>query len=167
MNTAASDTIPLRVDLDGTLTRTDLLLESALALLKQNPLYLFVLPFWLMRGRAYLKQRIARRARIDIPTLPWDPRVADPLEAARQHRALILRAAVMTQEFITPHCPQQNGMVERLIRTLKEQCAHRHRFETLQHAMRVIGDWIGFYNHQRPHQALGMKTPAEAYALAA
>jgi transposase InsO family protein len=59
-----------------------------------------------------------------------------------------------------------DGMVERLTRTLKEQCAHRHRFETLQHASRVIGDWIGFYNTRRPHQALGMKTPAEAYALA-
>lgn len=47
------------------------------------------------------------------------------------------------------------------------QCAHGHRFETLQHASRVIGEWIGFYNHRRPHQALGMKTPAEAYALAA
>lgn len=73
----------------------------------------------------------------------------------------------MRQEFITPHCPQQNGMVERVIRTLKEQCVHRHRFESLQNASRVIGDWIGFYNHQRPHQALKMKTPAEAYALAA
>jgi putative transposase len=73
----------------------------------------------------------------------------------------------LRQEFITPHSPEQNGMVERLIRTLKEQCAHRHRFETLQHASRVIGDWIGFYNTRRPHQALGMKTPAEAYALAA
>ena len=79
----------------------------------------------------------------------------------------LVRSYGLKQEFITPHCPQQNGMVERLIRTLKEQCAHRHRFETLQHAMRVIGDWIGFYNHRRPHQALGMKTPAEAYALAA
>jgi len=54
-----------------------------------------------------------------------------------------------------------------VIRTLKEQCVHRHRFESLQNASRVIGDWIGFYNTQRPHQALGMKTPAEAYALAA
>ena len=60
-----------------------------------------------------------------------------------------------------------NGMVERVIRTLKEQCLHRHRFETQQHASRVIGDWIRFYNHRRPHQALGMKTPAKAYALAA
>ena len=33
-------------------------------------------------------------------------------------------------------------MVERVIRTLKDQCVHRHRFETLQHANRVIADWI-------------------------
>lgn len=39
--------------------------------------------------------------------------------------------------------------------------------ETVQHASRVIADWIGFYNHQRPHQALKIKTPAEVYALAA
>ncbi|WP_115514902.1 MULTISPECIES: integrase core domain-containing protein [Xanthomonas] len=45
----------------------------------------------------------------------------------------------LKQEFITPHCPQQNGMVERVIRTLKEQCVHRHRFESLAHALRVIG----------------------------
>lgn len=78
----------------------------------------------------------------------------------------LVRSYGLRQEFITPHCPQQNGMVERLIRTLKEQCVHRHRFESLQHAMRVIGDWIQFYNDRRPHQALGMKTPAEAYASA-
>jgi putative transposase len=73
----------------------------------------------------------------------------------------------LRQEFITPHNPQQNGMVERVIRTLKEQCVHRHRFESLQHASRVISNWIGFYNQRRPHQALGMKTPAEAFKLAA
>ncbi|GAA5233030.1 hypothetical protein GCM10025795_13180 [Verticiella sediminum] len=78
-----------------------------------------------------------------------------------------MRGYGLHQEFITPHCLQQNGMVERLIRTLKEQCVHRHRFETIQHASRVIGDWIRFYNDRRPHQALGMKTPAEAFTLAA
>lgn len=85
---------------------------------------------------------------------------------SRSYTALV-RSYGLRQEFITPHTPEQNGMVERVIRTLKDQCVHRHRFETLQHASRVIGDWIGFYNNQRPHQALGMKTPAEAYALAA
>lgn len=85
---------------------------------------------------------------------------------SRSYTALV-RSYGLKQEFITPHCPEQNGMVERVIRTLKEQCVHRQRFETLQHASRVIGDWIGFYNTRRPHQALGMKTPAEAFALAA
>ena len=73
----------------------------------------------------------------------------------------------LKQEFITPHCLQQNGMVERVIRTLKEQCIHRQRFDSIQHATRAIGDWISFYNNRRPHQALDMKTPAEAFALAA
>ena len=44
------------------------------------------------------------------------------------------RSYGLRQEFITPHCPQQNGMVERVIRTLKEQCVHRHSFKTIQHA---------------------------------
>ncbi|MCD9030113.1 IS3 family transposase [Luteimonas sp. BDR2-5] len=79
----------------------------------------------------------------------------------------LVKSYGLQQEFITPHCPQQNGMVERVIRTLKEQCVHRQRFESLTHASRAIGDWIHFYNHQRPHQALGMKTPAQAHALAA
>lgn len=56
----------------------------------------------------------------------------------------LVRSYGLKQEFITPHCPQQNGMVERLIRTLKEQCVHRHRFENQRHAMRVLGDWIQF-----------------------
>ena len=49
---------------------------------------------------------------------------------SRSYTALV-RGYGLRQEFITPHCPEQNGMVERLIRTLKEQCVHRHRFETL------------------------------------
>ena len=85
---------------------------------------------------------------------------------SRSYTALV-RSYGPRQEFITPHTQEQNGMVEHVIRTLKDQCVHRHRFETLQHASRVIGDWIGFYHNQRPHQALGMKTPAEAYALTA
>ena len=46
----------------------------------------------------------------------------------------LVKSYGLRQEFITPHCPQQDGMVERVIRTIKEQCAHRHRFETTQHA---------------------------------
>ncbi len=57
----------------------------------------------------------------------------------------------LKQEFITLHCPQQSGMVDRVIRTLKDHCIHRHRFEIQQNAMLVIGDWISFYKNRRPH----------------
>ena len=107
--------------------------------------------------------RYGSLGRVPVPFLL---RSDNGLVFTSRHYTRLVRSYGLRQEFITPHCPQQNGMVERLIRTLKEQCAHRHRFETLQHAMRVIGDWIQFYNHRRPHQALGMKTPAEAYATA-
>ncbi|PMO63180.1 integrase [Vibrio breoganii] len=65
----------------------------------------------------------------------------------------------LTQEFIQPHTPQQNGMVERLIRTIKEQCIWMHNFGSLSEARFAIGKWLEFYNNERPHQALKMKTP--------
>ncbi|MFZ9430059.1 MAG: IS3 family transposase [Burkholderiaceae bacterium] len=101
-----------------------------------------------------------------VPT-PFLLRSDNGLVFTSRNYTRLVRSYGLQQEFITPHCPQQNGMVERVIRTLKEQCAHRHRFESQQHAGRVIGDWIHFYNTRRPHQSLGMKTPAEAYTLAA
>jgi putative transposase len=56
----------------------------------------------------------------------------------------LVRRHGLKQEFIAPHCPQQNGIVERVIRTLKEQCIHRQRFDGIQHATRAIGEWISF-----------------------
>ena len=47
-------------------------------------------------------------------------------------------------------------------------CAvHAPVSEIIQHAARAIADWIQFYNTRRPHQALAMRTPAEAFRLAA
>ena len=61
---------PLVVDLDGTLLRTDLTLETALRLIKQKPWLAAWIPFWLLRGRAYLKRRIFRLVQIDASLLP-------------------------------------------------------------------------------------------------
>lgn len=64
---------PLCVDLDGTLIHTDLLVESALALLGRHPLMLFAMLFWLLRGgKARLKQEIARRIELNAATLPYN-----------------------------------------------------------------------------------------------
>ena len=63
--------IPLVVDLDGTLIRTDLLWESLARLLRRNPFWIFPILFWWARGRAGLKKHLARRVKIDPATLPY------------------------------------------------------------------------------------------------
>ena len=75
-----------------------------------------------------------------------------------------VRAYGLQQEFITPYSTEQNGMVERFIRSLKEECVWQHRFESISHAREVIGQWIRHYNTERPHQALGYKVPAQLAA---
>lgn len=67
----------LVVDLDGTLIKTDLLLESVLLLLKQNPFYLLVLPFWILKGAAYTKLAIAERVTLEVDSLPFNQQVVD------------------------------------------------------------------------------------------
>ncbi len=64
--------IPLAVDLDGTLIRTDLLWESLARLLRRNPFAIFQVLFWWSRGRALLKQKLARRVKIDPAALPFN-----------------------------------------------------------------------------------------------
>ena len=56
-----------------------------------------------------------------------------------------------------------NIFIERLWRSLKYEAVHLHELTDGFHAERVIGEWIGFYNTERPHSALGGRTPAEAY----
>ena len=51
----------LCVDLDGTLLATDTLWETILALLRQSPLFILLLTYWVMRGKVFLKRQIARR----------------------------------------------------------------------------------------------------------
>ncbi|RZI86227.1 MAG: UbiA family prenyltransferase [Rubrivivax sp.] len=69
--------VPLCVDLDGTLIHSDLLFESLLLLIKRNPLYLFLIPLWLLKGKATLKAEIARRVELNAAALPYvEPFVA-------------------------------------------------------------------------------------------
>lgn len=84
---------PLCVDLDGSLLRTDLLLESALDLLHRNPLYLFAFAAWLVMGKARLKREIARRAAIDVSTLPYDQRVLECVRSEALRRRVVLCTA--------------------------------------------------------------------------
>ncbi len=67
----------------------------------------------------------------------------------------------LTQEFITPYTPEQKGIIERFFRSLKEECVWQHAFQTFEEARRVIRDWLRWYNEERPHQALGYRSPVQ------
>ncbi|HUP31250.1 MAG TPA: UbiA family prenyltransferase [Usitatibacter sp.] len=64
--------VPLCVDLDGTLLKSDMLLETLAAALKRAPWLAVALPFWLLRGRAALKRELALRGEVDVAALPYD-----------------------------------------------------------------------------------------------
>lgn len=57
-----------------------------------------------------------------------------------------------------------NIFIERLWRSLKYEAVYLHELTDGFKAERVIADWIGFYNGERPHSVLAGRTPAEAYA---
>jgi 4-hydroxybenzoate polyprenyltransferase len=95
MSTTTADTqYPLCVDLDGTLVRTDILIESFLTLLRENPRLALMSPFWLLKGKAFLKKQIADRVAIDIPSLPYNEAFLGYLRKQRDAgRRLILATA--------------------------------------------------------------------------
>jgi len=72
MATSEKNPVPLCVDLDGTLIKTDLLVESFFQLLKINFLYIFFIPFWLIGGKSFLKSHIAERVEITPALLPYN-----------------------------------------------------------------------------------------------
>jgi putative transposase len=127
-----------------------------------------------LRGRAQEAERaleeacLARfgtvRPRGPTPTLRSDNGL---IFQSRRFRAAC-RAYRLPQEFITPYTPEQNGVIERFFRSLKEECVWQHVFSGYQHARQIIRRWIEWYNTERPHQALQYLSPVQyraRYAL--
>ncbi len=85
--------LPLYVDLDGTLIATDLLHESLLQLVRAAPLSILSMPTWLLRGKAAFKEEVAQRTTIDVATLPYRPEV---IELVRHARAAGRRTVLAT-----------------------------------------------------------------------
>ncbi|MEP6668554.1 MAG: hypothetical protein ABJF10_05340 [Chthoniobacter sp.] len=91
--------IPLCVDLDGTLLRTDTMREAVLLLLKESPLAFFQLPLWLGRGRANLIHEIASRVELDTATLPLNIEFLAFLQQEHQSGRKLLLVSGTDQKF--------------------------------------------------------------------
>jgi len=93
-------TVPLVVDIDGTLIRSDLLVESAFAHVGGNPLRVFALSAALMDGKAALKAAIADQTHIDVASLPYDERVLDFIHAARAAGRPVYLASASNERYV-------------------------------------------------------------------
>ncbi|MGH8879643.1 MAG: IS481 family transposase [Stackebrandtia sp.] len=71
----------------------------------------------------------------------------------------ICTANAITQKFIKPHCPWQNGKVERLNRTLQTEWAYRQVFLSNAERAAALAPWLQYYNTRRRHSALGGRPP--------
>ena len=109
------------------------------------------------------------RTRIGIcaaATVRLDPRracrYADP---TRQRPGLRLETVPPRRQRLWPEAGYAvhagtNGLAERFIRSLKEECVWQNNFESIEHARATIAKWINWYNHQ----SLNYKTPDAVHA---
>jgi len=86
--------VPLCVDLDGTLVKSDTLLDSVLVLARQRPAELLKVPGWIGQGRARFKQRVTAAVTLDVERLPYNRPLLEWLrQEAGRGRAIYLATA--------------------------------------------------------------------------
>lgn len=123
-----------------------------------------------LRGRAREAERALENACIKrFGTL----RPNKPMPVIRSDNGLVFQSRrfretcrdyKLAQEFITPYTPEQNGIIERFFRSLKEECVWQHNFTSFEEARRTITQWINWYNTDRPHQSLGYISPSRYHS---
>jgi 4-hydroxybenzoate polyprenyltransferase/phosphoserine phosphatase len=87
-------------DLDDTLIKTDLLFESVLKLIKTKPWLLFLLPLWLLRGKAFIKTRVAQEVTLDPSSLPYREEILRHLRSRRDDGHFVVLASASHHSFV-------------------------------------------------------------------
>lgn len=85
--------------------------------------------------------------------------ITDNAWAYRYSLRGVCAAYGIRQKFIKPHCPWQNGKVERFTRTLQSEWAYRQPFTSNDDRTAALDPWLEHYNTGRRHSALGDQPP--------
>ena len=121
-----STVFPLVVDLDGTLLRSDLLLETGMAFVRKHPLKLHKPFAWLANGKASLKEGLATHCEIDVAILPYDPAVIALIEAERNKgRTVILATA--SHEVLAERIAEHLQLFDQVLATKDGHNLNAHR----------------------------------------
>jgi 4-hydroxybenzoate polyprenyltransferase len=104
------DEPPLVLDLDRSLLRTDMLMECALNYLRPNPLRVFRLFAWALKGRAHLKRQLAEAVPFDLSTLPVNEQLV-ALAEAEKRRGREVYLATAADEIVAIRFPFLDSVV--------------------------------------------------------
>jgi transposase InsO family protein len=107
---------------------------------------------FLLRAAAYFATFGISRIEEVITDNHWSYRRSDDVRAA-------ITAVGAKHLFIKPHCPWQNGKVERFNRTLQVEWAYRQVFTSNDARAAALAPWLELYNTRRRHTALGGLPP--------
>jgi phosphoserine phosphatase len=88
------------IDLDGTLIRTDLLIESFFARVGRDPGRIFTLAAVALTGRSRLKADIAQVTTVDAAHLPYDQRILSLITEARSHGRRVYLASASNERYV-------------------------------------------------------------------
>lgn len=107
-------------------------------------------------------QRYGLPSRINADNgAPWgSPRLAE--HGLSELSVWLIRLGIRVSHS-APYHPQTNGKIERFHRSLKAEVLAGRSFANLQEAQTAFEYWRGVYNHDRPHDALNLQTPAKRY----
>ncbi len=98
MNNNQDINIPLCADLDGTLIYSDTLIESVLTLVKSKPILMIFIPFWILKGKTYFKNKIKTYIIPNAEDLPYRMDVLDYLKKEKSKGRKIVLATATVQE---------------------------------------------------------------------
>ncbi|HUI81816.1 MAG TPA: UbiA family prenyltransferase [Bryobacteraceae bacterium] len=133
----------LCVDLDGTLIKSDLLFESLARLFKKKPWLVLLVPFWCLRGRAALKQELARRVPIEVASLPYNWQLVEWLKkqkATNRELLLVTAADASLANQVADHL----GLFDRVIASDgRQNLKGRRKLESLRTQVAGEFDYVG------------------------
>jgi 4-hydroxybenzoate polyprenyltransferase/phosphoserine phosphatase len=120
----------LVVDLDGTLVNSDMLVENLFLFLRHHPLRLFSLLFWLMRGKAHFKRRLADAVLPNVESLPYNRSLLTWLQ--RQHEAgFKLVLATASDKRIAQTVADHVGIFEEVLATESQNLSSYRKRDVL------------------------------------
>lgn len=146
-----SNSVPLCIDLDGTLLRSDLLLETGMAFVRSQPLRLFRPFSWLAKGKAALKEGLASATDIDVSVLPYDQAVIALIEAERScGRTVVLATA--SYHTLAERIAEHLQLFDRVLASNAERnlSAHRKRDLLVEHYGEGGFDYAGNSHDDMP-----------------